>query len=161
MTDTSTRPFRLLIGGDAVEPGDGTYEVVNPATEQVVAEAPNASVADAEAACAAAKAALPAWKRTSPAERSALLLKVADLLDAAKDELVPLAKAETGATMRVVKSMQVPQSAMLLRINWLSSTTSAFILIRRDKSDRFSCRGRTLYWEGPPGAAKRPAGLRG
>ena len=111
MTDTSTRPFRLLIDGDAVEPGDGRYEIVNPATERVVGEAPNASVADAEAACAAARAALPAWKRTSPEERSALLLKVADLLDAAKDELVPLAQAETGATMRVVKTMQVPQSS--------------------------------------------------
>jgi len=115
VTDTSTRPFRLLIGGEAVEPGDGTYEIVNPATERVVADAPNASVADAEAACAAAKEALPAWRRTSPEERSALLLKVADLLDAAKDDLVPLAQAETGATMRVVKTMQVPQSATRFR----------------------------------------------
>ena len=58
MTDTSTRPFRLLIGGDAVEPGDGTYDIVNPATEQVVGEAPERlGRADAEAACAAAKAA--------------------------------------------------------------------------------------------------------
>ncbi|HEY4378470.1 MAG TPA: aldehyde dehydrogenase family protein [Acidimicrobiales bacterium] len=107
--------FRLLIGGAHVEGGDGTYEVVNPATEHVVGEAPNASVADAQAACAAAKGALPAWKRTSPEERGALLAKLADLLDAQRDEFVPLVQAETGATMRVAKTMQVGQTGARFR----------------------------------------------
>ena len=46
-------PYRQLIGGELVEGGNGTYEIVNPATEQVVAEAPEASVADVQAAAAA------------------------------------------------------------------------------------------------------------
>src|SRR6476659_9370612 len=61
--------FQLLIGGAWVDAGDGGYDIVNPATEEVVGEAPNASVADAEAACAAAAEAFPAWSQTSPEHR--------------------------------------------------------------------------------------------
>ena len=46
---------QLLIGGKWVEAGNGTYEIINPATEEVVGLAPNASAADAEAAAAAAR----------------------------------------------------------------------------------------------------------
>ncbi|MCU1351547.1 MAG: aldehyde dehydrogenase [Acidimicrobiales bacterium] len=107
--------YRLLIGGEWVEAGDGGYDVVNPATEAIVGESPNASVADAEAACAAARAAYPAWSRTTAEERCALLARAADLLDARRDELVPLLQAETGATMRVAKTMQVPQASARFR----------------------------------------------
>ena len=41
---------KLLIGGRWVEAGDGTYDIINPATEGVVGQAPNASVEDARAA---------------------------------------------------------------------------------------------------------------
>ena len=60
---------QLLIGGKWVEAGNGTYDIINPATEQVVGQAPNASVADAEAAAAAAREAFPAWAAT-PVERA-------------------------------------------------------------------------------------------
>lgn len=107
--------YRLLIGGDWVEAGDGTYPIVNPATEEVVGHAPNASVADAEAATAAAAAAFPAWSRTSPDERAALLVRAAELLEQRFDEFVPLVQAETGATLRVAKTMQVPSAAARFR----------------------------------------------
>ena len=51
---------QLLIGGKWVEASGGTYEIVNPATEEAGRPAPDATVADAEAAAAAAKEALPA-----------------------------------------------------------------------------------------------------
>ena len=119
MSDVTTpdpdASYRLLIGGDWVEAGDGTYPIVNPATEQVVGQAPNASVADAEAAAEAAAAAFPAWARTSPDERAALIARAADLLDQRYAELVPLVQAETGATLRVTKQMQVPMAAVRFR----------------------------------------------
>jgi acyl-CoA reductase-like NAD-dependent aldehyde dehydrogenase len=119
MTDTAApnpdEPYRLYIGGEWVEAGDGTYPIVNPATEQVVGNAPNASVADAESAAAAAADAFPAWSRTSPEERAELLTKAADALDRRYPDLVPLVQAETGATMRVTKQMQVPMAAVRLR----------------------------------------------
>ncbi len=108
-------PYRLLIGGERVEAGDGTYDIVNPATEQVVGHAPNASVADAEAAAAAAAAAFPAWSRTEPEHRAELLNRAADLLEKRYAELIPLVQAETGATLRVTKQMQVPMAAVRLR----------------------------------------------
>jgi acyl-CoA reductase-like NAD-dependent aldehyde dehydrogenase len=100
--------YRLLIGGSREEGASGSYEIVNPATEQVIAEAPEASVAQVESAAEAAAAAFPAWSRTKPEERAALLNKAADLLRDRLDELVPLVQAETGATLRTAQTMQVP-----------------------------------------------------
>ncbi len=107
--------YELLIAGEWVAPGDGTYPIVNPATEEVVGYAPNASVADAEAAAEAAAAAFPAWSRTPSAERAALLLRAAELLEERFGDFVPLVQAETGATMRVTKTMQVPTAGARFR----------------------------------------------
>jgi acyl-CoA reductase-like NAD-dependent aldehyde dehydrogenase len=110
----AAREYSLIIDGAPVEPSS-RYDVVNPATEEVVAEAPEASVEQARAAVESAAAALPAWSRTRPEERAALLDRAADLIDAAADELVPLVQAETGATYRTTKTIQVPQAAARLR----------------------------------------------
>lgn len=107
--------YRLRIGDQWVDGGGGTYDVVNPATEELVGRAPDATVADAEAAAEAAAAAFPAWSQTSPEERAALLDRAADLLEERSDELVPLVQAETGATIRVTKTMQVPQAVVRFR----------------------------------------------
>ena len=95
MTDTG---YRLIIGGERVD-ADGGYDVINPATEQAVGTAPDASVAQAEAACEAARAAFDGWAGTSVEERCALLARFADLWDAHLDELVPLVQAETGEAL--------------------------------------------------------------
>jgi phenylacetaldehyde dehydrogenase len=102
---------QLLIDGKWVDAGDGTYDVVNPATEEVVGQAPSASVADAQAAAAAARAAFPAWAATPAEERLALLKAAATAIRAKNEELVPLVIAETGATASVGSRMQVPVSA--------------------------------------------------
>jgi acyl-CoA reductase-like NAD-dependent aldehyde dehydrogenase len=80
-----------------------------------VDEAPEASVAQAEAACAAAADAFEGWAATPVEERARLLERAADLLEARAGELVPLVQAETGATLRVTKSMQVPTAIHRLR----------------------------------------------
>src|SRR5438105_4248648 len=102
----STSPYRLLIGGEWVEGSAGAYGIVNPATEDIVAEAPEASVADAEAAAAAARDAFPAWSRTAPEERARLLQAVADKVRERQEELLPLIIAETGATLAVGSALQ-------------------------------------------------------
>src|SRR6185369_1124084 len=73
------------------------------------------SRSDAEAAAAAARAAFATWSRTTPHERAAILSRAADILLARNDELVPLVQAETGATMRVASTMQVPIVAQRFR----------------------------------------------
>jgi acyl-CoA reductase-like NAD-dependent aldehyde dehydrogenase len=110
----SDRTWSLVIGGEHVTP-ESTYDVVNPATEEVVGAAPEASVAQAEAAVDAAADAFASWSRTRPEERAALLDRAADLIDAHAEELVPLVQAETGAVYRTAKTIQVPQSAARLR----------------------------------------------
>jgi acyl-CoA reductase-like NAD-dependent aldehyde dehydrogenase len=99
---------QLLIGGKWVDASGGTYDVVNPATEEVVAKAPNATVADAQAAAAAARDAGPAWAATPPEERLALMARVAEAIRARAEELLPLVIAETGATAAVGSRLQVP-----------------------------------------------------
>jgi acyl-CoA reductase-like NAD-dependent aldehyde dehydrogenase len=90
-----TSDFRLLIGGKLV-PGAATFDVINPATEQVVAACPRADVNQLNQAVGAAKAAFPAWAATPLAERRALLLKLADAIDAHAPQLAPLLTQEQG-----------------------------------------------------------------
>jgi acyl-CoA reductase-like NAD-dependent aldehyde dehydrogenase len=109
------RPYQLYIGGEWVDGEAGTYEIVNPATEEVVGEAPQASVAQSLAATEAARDAFDSWSATTPEYRAELLDRVAELIDAKSERLVPLVQAETGATVRVTKTMQVPQAAARFR----------------------------------------------
>ncbi len=102
--------YRLLVGSERPEGGRGSYAVVNPATEGIVGLAPEASVEQVAEATAAAADAFPAWSRTRPAERAELLSRLADILDRRAGDLVPLVQAETGATLRVARTMQVPQT---------------------------------------------------
>jgi acyl-CoA reductase-like NAD-dependent aldehyde dehydrogenase len=99
-----------LIGGDWVDGADGGYEIVNPATEEVVGVAPEASEEQALDAARAAREAFPAWSQTSPDVRADLLQKTADAMRDRFDELLPLVIAETGCTATVGKQMQVPQA---------------------------------------------------
>ena len=87
--------FRMLIGGKLVA-GASTIDVINPATEKVVAACPRADVAQLNQAVAAAKAAFPAWAARPLAERAALLRKLADAIDAAAPQLAPLLTQEQG-----------------------------------------------------------------
>ena len=101
---------QLLIGGEWLDGADGGYEIINPATEEVVGVAPEASEAQALDAARAAQEAFPAWSQTSPEVRANLLQKVADAMRDKFDDLLPLVIAETGCTAAVGKQMQVPQA---------------------------------------------------
>src|SRR5947207_7214351 len=107
---SDTKPARLLIGGDWIDGADGGYDVVNPATEEVVGVAPEASAAQAADAARAAQEAFPAWSQTTPEQRAELLQKTADALKSNFTEILPLVVAETGCTATVGKQMQVPQA---------------------------------------------------
>jgi len=73
--------FKLLIGGKLV-PGDSTMDVINPATGKLLTKCPRGSVDQANQAVAAAKEAFPAWAAKTYAERSAVLAKFADAIEA-------------------------------------------------------------------------------
>ena len=99
MTETLERAktYQLFIGGVFVDAADGrTAEVVNPANDQVIANVPASSQEDVDRAVNAAETAFESWKKTTPQDRSLLLLKIADALEAKADELGRLESANAG-----------------------------------------------------------------
>ena len=89
------KDFTLTIGGKGVA-GASTFPVLNPANEQVVAEAPDCSRAQLDTAVAAARAAFPAWSATPIAERRKALLAIAGVLAANLEDLKRLLTSEQG-----------------------------------------------------------------
>jgi len=82
--------FRLYIDGSWCDAtGGATYDVINPATEAVIARAPNAARADMERAIAAARRAFDEgpWSRTTPHDRAKVLRRLIDGLQRRKDEI--------------------------------------------------------------------------
>ncbi|HET8953873.1 MAG TPA: aldehyde dehydrogenase family protein [Solirubrobacteraceae bacterium] len=73
-----------------------TLAVLEPATEQVLAEIPRAGVEEADAAVARAKAALPGWRAVAPADRAKLLYGLAGALEARLDDLARLEARNAG-----------------------------------------------------------------
>ena len=73
-----------------------TLTVLEPATEQVLAELPRAGAGEADAAVARAKAAYPAWRAVSPPDRARLLHRVADALEERREELAVLEARNAG-----------------------------------------------------------------
>jgi acyl-CoA reductase-like NAD-dependent aldehyde dehydrogenase len=94
--DTITR-VSMTIGGAPVA-ADESFEVVNPATEQVWAQAPAASASTVDQAFTAAAEAAPAWARDDAARRQAVGA-VADVLARHSGELAALLTAEVGKTL--------------------------------------------------------------
>ncbi|MBI1213099.1 MAG: aldehyde dehydrogenase family protein [Alphaproteobacteria bacterium] len=97
--------YKLLING-RLEDGDATMNVLNPATEDVLAVCPRASKAQLDKAVAAAKAAFPAWSKTPIAERKKALLAIAEVIEKNAGDLARLLTQEQGkpiadATMEI------------------------------------------------------------
>jgi aldehyde dehydrogenase (NAD+) len=89
----------MYINGEWVSALDGeAYDDLNPYTGDVFARVPSGKRADARRAVEAAVAAFPAWSKTLPAERQALFLKAADILEKKRDQIVTILAEETGCT---------------------------------------------------------------
>lgn len=91
--------YQMLIGGEMVD-GDMTMDVINPATEAVVATCARASKAQLDAAVAAARDAFPGWAATPIAERKALLVKAAEAIEANGAEIARVLVQEQGKPMQ-------------------------------------------------------------
>jgi acyl-CoA reductase-like NAD-dependent aldehyde dehydrogenase len=92
------REVQQFIGGGWSAAANGaTFEDRDPFTGEVVALVPAGGRVDAARAVEAAAAAWPAWSQTVPAERQAIFLKAADILESRRDEIVALLAQETGS----------------------------------------------------------------
>src|ERR1700722_17715212 len=89
-------PNQMLIGGKWLDSDAGTFDVLNPATGQVLTTVPSGRVADMQAAVDAAAAALPGWRATAPRQRSELLRATWQLMQDNRDTLARLMTLEMG-----------------------------------------------------------------
>ncbi|MFC1229260.1 aldehyde dehydrogenase family protein [Streptomyces prasinus] len=85
--------------------GPDVIEVVDPADGQVIATVPAGTVEDVDAAVRAARAALPAWAATAPAERAARLAALRDVLAARQEEIARTVTAELGAPLKLSQTV--------------------------------------------------------
>lgn len=91
--------IQQIIGGKSVGATSGkTFDRIDPFTGKVATRSPASSLDDVKAAVAAAQAAFPAWSKTGPGERRALLNKAADVLASKVGDFTELMIAETGGT---------------------------------------------------------------
>jgi acyl-CoA reductase-like NAD-dependent aldehyde dehydrogenase len=107
----------LLIGGERAAPQGETWQVHNPATEEVIASVGGASLEQVDEAVAAARRAFPAWAALSGEERSRHLLRLADVLESARDRLLPSIVNEVGTPVSLATYLQV-QMAVDEHLRW-------------------------------------------
>ncbi len=116
MTDTAPTELANVVDGREVPARDGrTTAVVDPSTGREYARAPLSGPADVDAAYAAADRAAVTWGRTTPAERQAALLALADLVEEHADELVAAESRNTGKPLHLTATDEVPPSVDQLR----------------------------------------------
>ena len=95
-----------VIGGELIDGAGERIDVVNPATDDVIATIPAGTAADVDAAVGAATAALAAWSATSPAERAAAVRRVSEGIAARRDELAATITAEMGSPITFATKVQ-------------------------------------------------------
>lgn len=101
--------YGLFINGEFVPAGDGaTFDAHNPANGERLASFAEATKEDVDKAVKAARAALPAWSKTSPIERQNILLKIADIIDANADHLALVETLDNGKPIRETKAADIP-----------------------------------------------------
>jgi acyl-CoA reductase-like NAD-dependent aldehyde dehydrogenase len=98
--------------------GDGTVDVINPATGLVFAKAPRGNAADLDAAVAAARRALPGWRALSIDERRAKLVRMSEVLGAHADAFGALFTSEQGRPLPQATA-EISQAAF-----WLKATST-------------------------------------
>ena len=81
----------------------GTYEVINPATEEVIGHASKATSDDVERALQSAKKGLEVWKRTAPWQRSYIIRRIADKMREKQDVLAKWMTLEVGKPLAEAK----------------------------------------------------------
>jgi phenylacetaldehyde dehydrogenase len=109
---------KLLINGEWVAAGSGAlFDVIDPATEQVICQAASAEAVDVDRAVQAASRAFKdsAWTRMSPVARERLLAKLADLIEQHADELAYLESINNGKPFVQARTRDIPAAVNRLR----------------------------------------------
>src|SRR6185312_14650992 len=95
-TSTPLRTISCTGGHTVASSAETMLQVVEPATEAVLAELPHADAADADAAVARAKAAYPAWRNIAPGARAEILRNIARKVTERQEDLARLEARNAG-----------------------------------------------------------------
>jgi betaine-aldehyde dehydrogenase len=103
------KKFRNFIDGKHTDAADGsTLDIINPATGKVYATSPNSKQADIDAAMNAAQRGFEVWKESTPSERSLALFRIADAIEARKDEFIAMEVENCGKPVSITTSEEIP-----------------------------------------------------
>lgn len=111
-------PRQLLINGQWTDASDGTsFEVLNPATTEVIAHVAHGKAPDIQVAVQSARQAfdLGPWSRMTPSDRGKLIWKIGDLIEKHNDELAQLETLDNGKPFSVARVADVPLAADMFR----------------------------------------------
>ena len=101
--------YKMLINGKWVDASNGkTCKSSCPANGEFLASVPDSTEKDIDTAVKAAWKAFDSWKRISPMERSGLLLKIADLIEANLDKLAMIESLDNGKPIRETTAVDLP-----------------------------------------------------
>ncbi|VXB80573.1 Gamma-aminobutyraldehyde dehydrogenase [Microbacterium sp. 8M] len=115
-TLSETALLQNFIGGRSVAAhGEGRMDLIDPVTEQVYGQAPISDQSDIDAAYAAAAAAFPVWRDTTPAQRQLALFRIADAMAARAEEFADLESQDTGKPRANLVADEIDQSVDQLR----------------------------------------------
>ncbi len=114
-----SKPKQLMINGQWVEARSGqTFDVLDPATEEVIGKVAHGGEADVNEAVKAARAAFAdgsPWRRMSASDRGKLIWRLADKLEEHLEEFAELESLDNGKPFSVAKGADVPLAIDLFR----------------------------------------------
>src|SRR5262249_11838618 len=113
---TSFDKIQNFIDGQFVEPGSGNYlENIEPATGKPYSLVPDSDARDVELAVAAAEKAFPGWSHTPAAERSRVLLRIADLIERDLENFARADSVDTGKPLSLARGLDIPRASSNFR----------------------------------------------
>lgn len=102
------RTLNNFIDGKSVPSSSSeVYDLVNPATGEVFARAPQSNAADVDAAMKAAAKAFETWRDSTPGERQRAINKIADAIEERSEELIGIESENTGKPIAVTRAEEM------------------------------------------------------
>lgn len=113
---TESIPIRNFIDGRFIEPLSGRYlDNIEPATGKPYSLVPDSEAPDVELAVNAAEKAFLNWSKTPAADRSRILLRIADLIERDLEKLARAESIDTGKPLSLARSLDIPRAASNFR----------------------------------------------
>ncbi|WP_419785706.1 aldehyde dehydrogenase family protein [Pseudodesulfovibrio sp.] len=112
MNSQVDKHYKLFINGEWADASNGqTFASTNPSNGEDLAICSNATPEDVDRAVNAAWTAFASWKKTSPQERAAVLMRIADLIDENAEHLAMVETLDNGKPIRETSAIDVPLSS--------------------------------------------------